>query len=75
MATATDAAAAVLSMRRMVRLAPLASSSSRLVRRVRSPLVVRTPEKPEMEVSLLPARVLVEVAAPMAGATEEPLPA
>ena len=43
------------------------------MRRVRSPLVVRTPVKPEMEVSLLPARVLVEVAAPMAGATEEPL--
>ena len=74
-ATETAAAAAVLSMRRVVRLAPLISSSSLLLRRVRSPLLVRTPVKPEMETSLLPARVLVAVAAPMAGAAEKPLPA
>ena len=71
----TAAAAAVLSMVRVARLAPLPSSSCRLLRRLRSPLLLRTPVKPEMETSLLPARVLVAVAAPMAGATEKPLPA
>ena len=75
MATETAAAAAVLSMRRVVMLAPLPLSSSRLLRRLRSPLLVLTPVKPEMEASLVPARVLVEVAAPIAGAAEKPLPA
>ena len=69
-------AAAVLSMLRWAKLLLFVSNSSRLVRRVRSPLVVVMPVKPEMVVSLLPSRLLVAVAAPIAGATDRlPLPA